>query len=144
MNKSEFLKHFKIGFMSRGYETFKQGANNIIVSVGFLGKCMNSTTSNYKVNIDGIIDGMGSKGIRMIKPKEYSSEELAGLEWPVHRFVEGNKILVPEEGHAYTDSNGNMFLRFQDYKYQHIGTGSSVDEESDRVTERDFAMMFKI
>ena len=45
---------------------------------------------HYKLNIDGIIGWISSKGVKMIKPMEVSSEQFNGLDWNINKVLEEN------------------------------------------------------
>lgn len=49
----------------------------------FLVKIMNNINNNFKLQIDGIIEALSSKDTKILKPRQYRSEELASLEWTI-------------------------------------------------------------
>ena len=63
----------EIGIQSRGFEDLDK-QSNLLINIGFIGKLTDSSTTQYKLNIEGIVSGMSSKGVKMIKPMEISSE----------------------------------------------------------------------
>ncbi|KAF3771511.1 Polyprotein P3 [Nymphaea thermarum] len=74
----------------------------------------------YNLNIDGIVDAVASQGIKFIKPKSYNSEELAGLEWEIGRFIEGEaSTSLPRRALHYENSEGQEFIRFASYEPRH-------------------------
>ena len=69
MTIEDFSKHMKIGIQTKGYETFT--GNNILLCVGYLGKCMNNTNVNFKVDLTSLVESISSKGIKLIKPYSF-------------------------------------------------------------------------
>ena len=69
----------EIGIQTRGFKDLDK-QSNLVVNIGFLGKLTDSSTTQYKLNIDGIVSGISSKGVKMIKPMGISSEQFNGLD----------------------------------------------------------------
>ena len=57
----------EIGIQTRGYEDLDK-KSNLLINIGFIGRLTDSSTTQYKLNIDGITSGISSKGVQMIKP----------------------------------------------------------------------------
>ncbi|KAL2497116.1 hypothetical protein Adt_22666 [Abeliophyllum distichum] len=71
---------------------------------------------------------MSSKGMYMVRPKEFSSEQLAGLEWDMDKFLEQKeKAIAPTEALTYKDIHGRTSLRF--INYDHVERQLEGDEE---------------
>lgn len=75
MTIKDFVKHIKIVIQARGYENFQN--HNTQLDVIFLGKTMNYISNDFKIQIDGIIENLSSKGITFLKTREYNLEDLA-------------------------------------------------------------------
>ena len=73
------LELFEIGIPTRGYEDLVK-RSNLLVNIGFIGKLTGSSTTKYKLNIDGKISEISSKGFKMINPKAIDSEQFNGLD----------------------------------------------------------------
>ena len=58
------VKDLEIGI--RRKELVKR--SNLLVNIGFIGKLTDTSTTKYKLNIDGIISEISSKWVKMIKP----------------------------------------------------------------------------
>ena len=109
------LKNIKISLQAKGFENYE--GNNIVLSIGTLGKASNRSGMKYKVNIDGIVNTIASKSIKMIDPIKIDPEELAGLEWSLGDLQEPDStILEPKKSYIYEDAKGTQSLRFVDFK----------------------------
>ena len=74
------IKEYSIvGVQTRGYQDLDK-QSNLLTNIGFIGRLTDSSTTQYKLNIDGIISGISSKGVQMIKPMEVSTEQFNGLD----------------------------------------------------------------
>ena len=127
LNSREFGEHIKIGIQTKGYENME--GNNLLVCIGFLGKLAESSQTRYKLKTNKIVELMGNQGIKMIKPMYIPSEENAGLEWNLEKFVQ-KRVLVPESSLTYTNSRGEHTIRFTDYHYQNQNKDSEIESES--------------
>ncbi|KAJ0457529.1 hypothetical protein HanIR_Chr15g0774721 [Helianthus annuus] len=109
------LQNIKIALQTKGYENYD--GNNIVISVGVLGKASNSSGMKYKVNIDGIVKAVASKSIQMIEQIKIDPEQLTGLEWNIND-LQGNEktVLIPKRSFIYEGSDGKQSLRFTDFK----------------------------
>ena len=52
----------EIGIQTRGYEELDK-KSNLLINIVFIGRLTDSSTTQYMLNIDGIISGIGSKGV---------------------------------------------------------------------------------
>ena len=94
------LELLEIGIQTRGYEDLVK-QSNLLVNRGFVGKLTDSSTIKYKLTIDGIISGISSKGVKMIKPMTIDSEQFNGLEWNICADLRNKSILIPHEPIMY-------------------------------------------
>jgi hypothetical protein len=56
MHVKEFIEEMSFGFQTKGYEDFK--GTNLLVSIEFIGRLTNKTSSRYRVNVDDVIESM--------------------------------------------------------------------------------------
>ncbi|KAL4568034.1 hypothetical protein LXL04_023634 [Taraxacum kok-saghyz] len=70
----------------------------------------------YDVGPSELVQPGSSKGIKMVKPKEFSTDTLAGLDWDISKFIPDNSsAIVPDEAITYTNRMGKTSLRFSNY-----------------------------
>ena len=121
----------EIGIQTRGYEDLDK-KSNLLINIGFIGRLTDSSTTQYKLNIDGIISGISSKGVQMIKPMEISSEQFNGLDWNINKNLRRKSQLVPQENMMYRTLQGDYNLRFSDY----INTNLTIESDSEAIDEQ--------
>ena len=90
----------EIGIQSRGFEDLDKHSN-LLINTGFLGRLIDSSTTQYKLNIDGIVSGISSKGVKMIKPLDISSEQFNVLDWNINRNFRRKSISLPQGNIMY-------------------------------------------
>ena len=56
------LDLLEIGIQTRGFEDVDK-QSNLLINIGFICRLTDSSTTRYKLNIDGIISGISSKGV---------------------------------------------------------------------------------
>ena len=54
------LDLLEIGIQTRGFEDLDK-QSNLLINIGFIDRLTNSSTTQYKLNIDAIISGISSK-----------------------------------------------------------------------------------
>lgn len=84
--------------------------------VGFTGKMTLSSNTKFKLKVNDVVEVMGNKGIKLIKPIKINLEEYVGREWNLEKFNKP-KVFTPETHLLYTSSKGETLIRFTDYNY---------------------------
>ena len=126
------IKEYSIvGVQTRGYQDLDK-QSNLLTNIGFIGRLTDSNTTQYKLNIDGIISGISSKGVQMIKPMEVSTEQFNGLDWNINKNLRRKSISVPQETVMYRTLQGNYNLRFSNY----VNTNLTIEYDSENVVEQ--------
>lgn len=59
MKMSDFTKNIDIGFKILGLEGFSI-RDNIVICVGIIGRCLKSTTNQYKIEIKNAVNTISS------------------------------------------------------------------------------------
>ena len=108
------LELLEVGIKTRGYEDLDK-QSNLLINIGFLGRLTESSTIKYRLNIDGIISSISSKGVKMIKLMIIDSEQFNGLDWNISKNLKRKSISVPQENIMYKTINGDYNLRFSNY-----------------------------
>ena len=72
----------------------------MLINISFIGRLTDSSTTQYKLNIDGIISGISSKGVQMIKPMKISSEQFNSFDWNINKNMRRKSLSVPQEKHS--------------------------------------------
>ena len=121
----------EIGTQTSGYEDLDK-KSNLLINIGFIGRLTDSSTTQYKLNIDGIISRISSKRVQMIKPMEISSEQFNGLNWNINKNLRRKSQLVPQENMMYRTLQGDYDLRFSNY----INTNLTIESDSEAIDEQ--------
>jgi len=133
INLGEFGKHIKIGIQTKGYEEMSSG-NNLLMCIGFIGKVASKSNTRFRLKVEDVVEVMGNKGIKLIKPIKINPEEYAGLEWNLEQFNK-KKVLIPESHLMYTNTKGETSIRFTNYNYSNQ---TNLEEELELEEEKEF------
>ena len=137
INLGEFGRHIKIGIQTKGYEEM-EGGNNLLMCIGFIGKMALNSNTRFKLKVADVVEVMGNKGIKLIKPIKINPEEYAGLEWNLEQFNK-KKILKPESHLMYTNARGETSIRFTNYKYSnHTDFEDEIEDEIEPEAQKEF------
>ncbi|KAG5579129.1 hypothetical protein H5410_049756 [Solanum commersonii] len=96
INLREFGKHIKIGIQTKGYKEMSS-ETNLLMCIGFIGKVASRSNTRFKLKVEDVVEVMGNKGIKLIKPIKINPEEYAGLEWNLEQFHKKKEELELEE-----------------------------------------------
>lgn len=108
------LDFIEIGIHAKRYEDLVKNSN-FLINIGFIGKLTDDSTTKYKLDINGIISAISSRGVKMIKPMISDSGRFNGLEWNLYKNPRRN-ITNTEISVIYKDLNNNYSIRFSNYK----------------------------
>lgn len=64
MKTNEFAKHIKIGIQIKGLE-MNTDTSNLLGCIGYIGLLTETCQTNFQLNVKGIVELMGSKGMRL-------------------------------------------------------------------------------
>lgn len=78
---------------------------------------IDNSNTRFKLQIKDVVEVMGNKWIKLIKPIKISPEEYAWLEWKLRYFKE-KEALIPYAYLIYTNSKEEPSIRFKDYNYE--------------------------
>ena len=79
MSLKDLEQDIKIGIKTKGYEQKVKGSN-LVINIGFIGRCTNYTDNKVKIKIEDIVNLLTTKGVGMVKPQVISTKNLARLE----------------------------------------------------------------
>uniref|UniRef100_A0ACD5XL00 Uncharacterized protein n=1 Tax=Avena sativa TaxID=4498 RepID=A0ACD5XL00_AVESA len=131
MPVKEFIDKMSFGFQTKGYEGFK--GTNLLVSIEFIGRLSNKSSSRYRVNVDDVIESMQSKGIKFMSPLKVSFEERAGEEWNIGDLIEKKELKQPKTYISYQNCEGTSSIRFTNYK------AASLDDTESLMSDSEFS-----
>jgi len=129
MPVKEFIDKMSFGFQTKGYEDFK--GTNLLVSIEFIGRLTNKSSSRYRVNVNDVIENLQSKGIKFMSPLKISSEERAGEEWNISDLIERKELKQPEGYISYQNCERSSSIRFTNYKSAVLDETESFTSETD-------------
>ena len=124
------LELLEIGIQTKGYEDLVK-QSNLLVNIGFIGKLIDSSTIKYKLNIDGIISGITSKGVKMIKPMAIDPNQFNGLEWNISKNLRRKLISIPSENIMYKTIKGDYNLRLSNHQNNNLTIESTLETSDD-------------
>jgi len=132
MPVKEFIDKMSFGFYTKGYEDFK--GTDLLVSIEFIGRLTNKSSSRYRVNVNYVIK---SKGIKFMSPLKISSEERAGEEWNISDIIERKELKQPEGYISYQNYEGSSSIRFTNYKSAALDEAESFTLETNISDNKD-------
>ncbi|KAJ4762433.1 polyprotein [Rhynchospora pubera] len=110
----DFYNHIQLVVQTHGYESWRGGESNLLISRSLIGRLSNTSHTNFRYNVQGVTEHLASRGIRAIPGQPRSTEELRGQRWIIRPPA------IPEVQHPQTirvrsRTDGSLAIRFGGY-----------------------------
>lgn len=120
-------KYLKLFVQTKGFEDMIAG-ENLEIMIAYCGRLGTTSSMQYQVQSDDLVEMLASKGIKCIPPM--AIQPIEGAEWnlqPMFQETEA-KISVPTASILYKKPNGNISLRFGEYQGI-VAEGETSDQQ---------------
>ncbi|KAG5595887.1 hypothetical protein H5410_037119 [Solanum commersonii] len=107
---------YDTGYFAKTNQLYRHYREEQISAMGFIGKIASKSNTRFRLKVEDVVEVMGNKGIKLIKPIKINPEEYAGLEWNLENLNK-KKVLTPDSHLMYTNTKGETSIRFTDYNY---------------------------
>ncbi|QOS14285.1 polyprotein [Chestnut mosaic virus] len=112
----DFYHYFQVCVMTRGYEDFKAGDSNLLITRAFVGRVSNENVINFRYRVQGALDYLTNKGMRVIPAKEMGTDHLKGGEWRAQPSSIRPALQAPTGYNIKDNVDGSVSLRFHTYE----------------------------
>lgn len=80
---SDFYRNIQISILMRGYEQWRNGEANLLITRGLIGRLSNTPNVGFTYQIQGVVDYLVSHGLRALPGRRYTTTSLHGLNWVI-------------------------------------------------------------
>ncbi|KAF3945849.1 hypothetical protein CMV_027816 [Castanea mollissima] len=112
----DFYHYFQVCVMTRGYEDFKAGDSNLLITRAFVGRVSNENVINFRYRVQGALDYLTNSGMRVIPAKEMGTDHLKGGEWRAQPSSIRPALQAPTGYNIRDNVDGSVSLRFHTYE----------------------------
>ncbi|KAG6537061.1 hypothetical protein ZIOFF_002139 [Zingiber officinale] len=130
---SDFYRNIQISILARGYEGWRNGEANILITRGLVGRLSNTPNVGFAYEVQHVVDYLASHGVRALPRRRYDTRELMGQNWIITPSTV-TVSLQPTEA-ARTPSPPRYNLRDYEEEEEQIHTVAvlTLDEEEEEV-----------
>ncbi|KAF3771976.1 Polyprotein P3 [Nymphaea thermarum] len=125
----DFYHHFQISIQTRGYNNWRNGEANLILTRGLIGRLSNTPNMAFAYQINHVTDYLASHGVTAIPGRRISSHSMQGLNWVV-RPSTASVPMQPTGMESMNLIDGRIAVRFSDY-----GSAATLENEEAEITE---------
>ncbi|KAJ4782008.1 polyprotein, partial [Rhynchospora pubera] len=139
----DFYNHIQLVVQTHGYESWRGGESNLLISRSLIGRLSNTSHTNFRYNVQGVTEHLASRGIRAIPGQPRSTEELRGQRWIIRPPA------IPEVQHPQTirvrsRTDGSLAIRFGGYTATAPAEPAAVGPNDEEELDGEMALMVTI
>ncbi|KAG6480393.1 hypothetical protein ZIOFF_063893 [Zingiber officinale] len=115
IKKIEAKANHEISILARGYEGWRNGEANILITRGLVGRLSNTPNVGFAYEVQNVVDYLASHGVRALPGRRYDTRELIGQNW----IITPSTVTVPLQPTEVTTNNlidGRISLHFNNYQ----------------------------
>ncbi|KAG6499503.1 hypothetical protein ZIOFF_039292 [Zingiber officinale] len=134
MTIGDFYKNIQITILTRGYDHWRNGEANLLITRGMVGRLSNTPNVSFEYIINGVVDYLISHGVRALPGRRYSTATLQGLDWVI-RPSQVCQPLQPQEINSRNLIDGRVAISFTNY----TATRTNLQPRFNDLDEEDMA-----
>uniref|UniRef100_A0A8F8XBN9 RNA-directed DNA polymerase n=1 Tax=Rubus yellow net virus TaxID=198310 RepID=A0A8F8XBN9_9VIRU len=132
MSIYDFYNRIQVSIQTRGYGTgWEGGDSNMIITRSLVGRLTNTSITSFEYRIDSVTDYLASNGVACIPGQKWSVANRSG-EWELQPSRIAAPLAVPTDARLRQNPNGNISLRFTDFRDQRIVEEGETSEPEGR------------
>ncbi|KAG6532258.1 hypothetical protein ZIOFF_006098 [Zingiber officinale] len=112
---SDFYKNIQVSILTRGYENWRNGEANLLVTRGLVGRLSNTPNVGFAYEVQNVVDYLASHGVRALPGRSYNTRDVLGHNWIIRQSVV-NIPMQPTEVNTRNMLDGSVSLQFDNYQ----------------------------
>ncbi|KAG6485231.1 hypothetical protein ZIOFF_053764 [Zingiber officinale] len=119
---SDFYRNIQVSILTRGYENWRNGEANLLITRGLVGRLSNTPNVGFAYEIQNVVDYLASHGVRALPGRSYNTRDVLGHNWIIRQSTV-NIPMQPTEVNTRNMLDGSISLQFDQYQ---VATSSSL------------------
>ncbi|CAD5171332.1 unnamed protein product, partial [Musa acuminata subsp. malaccensis] len=115
MTIGDFYRNIQLSILTRGYDTWRNGEANLLVTKGMVGRLSNTPNVAFVYEVSGVVDYLTSHGVRALPGRRYSTTEIHDRDWVI-RPTQVSIPMQPSEVRSRNLIDGRISISFDNYK----------------------------
>ncbi|KAG6511713.1 hypothetical protein ZIOFF_029790 [Zingiber officinale] len=128
---SDFYRNIQVSILARGYENWRNGEANLLITRGLVGRLSNTPNVGFAYEIQNVVDYLASHGVRALPGRSYNTRDVLGHNWVIRQSTV-NIPMQPIEVNIRNMLDGSVSLQFDQYQ---AATSSSPPKFNSRDEE---------
>ncbi|KAG6469583.1 hypothetical protein ZIOFF_070512 [Zingiber officinale] len=112
---SDFYRNIQVSILARGYENWRNGEANLLVTRGLIGRLSNTPNVGFAYEIQNVVDYLASHGVRALPGRSYNSRDVLGHNWVIRQSTV-NFPMQPTEVNTRNILDGSVSIQFNQYQ----------------------------
>ncbi|KAG6483952.1 hypothetical protein ZIOFF_060745 [Zingiber officinale] len=104
-----------VSILTRGYENWRNGEANLLVTRGLVGRLSNTSNVGFAYEVQNVVDYLASHGVRALPGRSYNTKDVLGHNWVIRQSVI-NIPMQPTEVNTRNMLDGSVSLQFDNYQ----------------------------
>ncbi|KAG6529115.1 hypothetical protein ZIOFF_011309 [Zingiber officinale] len=96
---SDFYRNIQVSILTRGYEGWRNGEANLLITRGLVGRLSNTPNVGFAYEVQNVVDYLVSHGVRALPERNYSTRDILGHNWIIRQSTV-NIPMQPTEMHC--------------------------------------------
>ncbi|KAG6519999.1 hypothetical protein ZIOFF_017028 [Zingiber officinale] len=112
---SDFYRNIQVSILTRGYEGWRNGEANLLITRGLVGRLSNTPNVGFAYEVQNVVDYLVSHGVRALPGRSYSTRNILGHNWIIRQSAI-NIPMQPTEVNTRNLLDGTVSLKFDSYQ----------------------------
>ncbi|KAG6483912.1 hypothetical protein ZIOFF_060698 [Zingiber officinale] len=112
---ADFYQNIQVSILARGYENWKNGEANLLITRGLVGRLSNTPNVGFAYNIQNVVDYLASHGVRALPGRRYNTRDVQGHNWIIRQSTV-SILMQPTEVNTRNILDGSVSLQFDTYQ----------------------------
>ncbi|KAG6526835.1 hypothetical protein ZIOFF_016838 [Zingiber officinale] len=112
---SDFYQNIQVSILTRGYENWRNGEANLLITRGLVGRLSNTPNVGFAYNIQNVVDYLTSHGVRALLGPRYNTRDIQGHNWVIRQSMV-RVPMQPTEVNTRNLLDGSISLQFDTYQ----------------------------
>ncbi|KAG6514302.1 hypothetical protein ZIOFF_024652 [Zingiber officinale] len=112
---SDFYRNIQVSILTRGYENWRNGEANLLVTRGLVGCLSNTPNVGFAYEVQNVVDYLASHGVRALPGRSYNTRDVLGHNWIIRQSMV-NIPMQPTEVNTRNMLDGSVSLQFNNYQ----------------------------
>ncbi|KAG6518480.1 hypothetical protein ZIOFF_021955 [Zingiber officinale] len=129
---SDFYMNIQISVLTRGYENWRNGEANLLVTRGMVVRLSNTPNVGFAYSVANVVDYLASHGVRALPERRYNTSDVLGQNWIIRQSTV-NIPMQPTEVSTRNLLDGRISLHFENYQASTTSSPPTYKEQDEEV-----------